>query len=148
MQQTNFTTVILVNQSPIEVFKSVIQPEKWWSGEIEGSSSKLNDEFTYRYKDLHMSKQRVIEFIPNKKVVWLVTESMINYVEDKQEWTGTKIIFEISEEGNKTSLRFTHQGLHQEIACFNSCSTSWTRLMQESLFRLITTGKTYNIILA
>jgi hypothetical protein len=148
MKNKDFTTTLLVDQSPKQVFDAVNSPQHWWAGEIDGAATNLNDEFTYRYKDLHMSKQKVIEFIPEEKVVWLVTDSIINYVEDKQEWNGTKIVFEISKEGDKTKLRFTHVGLHTEVECFGSCSTSWSRLMQISLFSLITTGKAEKLVLA
>jgi hypothetical protein len=141
MATTNFTTTLRVNQTPNEAFNAVNQPQNWWSGEIEGSSLKLNDEFTYRYKDFHMSRQRVVEMIPDQKVVWLVTDSQINYTEDINEWTGTKISFEIMEKGGKTELRFSHLGLVPEIECFDSCSGAWTQLIQIGLFSSITTGK-------
>lgn len=148
MTTTDFTTTIIVDQTPEQVFSAINNPRAWWSGEIEGSSGKLNDEFTYRYKDFHLSKQKIVEMIPGKKVVWLVTESQINYADDKREWTDTKMIFEISEQDNKTQLRFTHVGLVPEIECFDSCSNSWSQLIQQGLFSLITTGKAEKIILA
>ena len=146
MTTSDFTTTIVVDQTPKEAFDAINNPQDWWSGEIKGSTEKLNDEFTYRYKELHFSKQRIVEMIPDQKVVWLVTESKINYAEDKKEWTDTKISFEISEQVNKsdgyrTQLRFTHLGLDPEIECFDSCSNSWSQLIQQSLFSLITTGK-------
>ena len=147
MTISDFSTTILVDQTPEEVFNAVNNPKAWWSGEIKGSTSKLNDEFTYQYKDLHLSKQRIVEMIPDQKVVWLVTESIINYAEDKNEWTGTKISFEIAEQDDKTQVRFTHLGLDPEIECFDSCSYSWSRLIQQSLFSLITTGKAEPIML-
>ena len=134
MKKQDFTTTIVVDQTPKQVFNAINNPGAWWSGEIKGSTNKLNDEFTYCYKDLHLSKQRIVEMIPDQKVVWLVTESIINYAEDKKEWTGTKISFEISEQGNKTQLRFTHLGLDPDIECFDSCSNSWSQLIQQSLF--------------
>ena len=85
--------------------------------------------------------------IPDQKVVWLVTESKINYAEDKREWTDTKISFEIAEQNNKTQLRFTHLGLVPEIECFDSCSNSWSQLIQQGLFSLITAGKGKKIFL-
>jgi hypothetical protein len=147
MEKQDFTTTIVVDQSPKQVFDAINNPKAWWSGEIEGNTGKLNDEFTYHYKEFHLSKQKIVEMIPDQKVVWLVTESSINYTEDKREWTGTKISFEISEQNNKTQLRFTHQGLVPEIECFDSCSNAWSQLIQQSLFSLITTGKSKEILL-
>jgi len=92
-------------------------------------------------EDMHFSKQRVVEVTPGKKVVWLITESQLNFTKDKSEWTGTKISFEISEINNQTQLRFTHVGLVPKIECYNDCSNAWSQLIQESLFSLITTGK-------
>jgi hypothetical protein len=148
MENQSFTTTILVDQTPKQVFDAINRPQDWWSGEIHGSSAHLNDEFTYQYKDLHMSKQKVVEFVPDEKVAWLVTDSSINYTEDKAEWTGTKIVFDISKHGDKTQVRFTHIGLHQEIECFDACSTTWAKLLQMSLFSLITTGKSEKLELA
>jgi hypothetical protein len=147
MTKQDFTTTITVDSTPNEVFNAINNPRAWWSGEITGPTTQLNDEFTYRYKDLHLSKQKIVETIPDKKVVWLVTESQINYAEDKKEWTGTKISFEISKNDNQTQLRFTHQGLNSDIECFDSCSYSWTQLIQQGLFTLITTGKNKEIVL-
>lgn len=147
MKKQDFTTTIVVDQTPKQVFAAINNPQNWWSGEINGNTTKLNDEFTYRYKDLHFSKQRIVEMIPGQKVAWLVTESSINYAEDKKEWTGTKIVFEISEQDNKTRLRFTHLGLDPDIECFDSCSSSWSQLIGQALFALITTGKRKLLVL-
>lgn len=147
MAKQDFTTTLVIDQTPRQVFNAINNPRDWWSGEINGNTGKLNDEFTYRYQELHFSKQRIVEMIPDQKVVWLVTESLINYAEDKNEWTGTKISFEISEKGNKTQLRFTHLGLDPQIECFESCSYSWTQIIQQSLFSLIATGKVKKLVL-
>jgi hypothetical protein len=140
-QEKNFTTSITVSQPPAEVFSAVNNVRGWWQGEIKGNTDKLNDEFSYRMKDIHFSKQKIVELIPNEQIVWLVTESQLSFLTDKSEWTGTKIIFDIVAEGNKTKLTFTHQGLVPAIACYNNCSGAWSDLIEKSLFSLITTGK-------
>ncbi|MES1215348.1 MAG: SRPBCC domain-containing protein [Bacteroidota bacterium] len=145
MATTDFTTTILVDQTPEEVFHAINNVRGWWQGEIEGNSEKRNDEFTYRFSDIHFSKQRLVELIPGKKIVWLVTESQLNFIKDKSEWNGTKIIFDISAKNNKTEVRFTHQGLVPQIECYKDCSNAWGQLVQQSLFSLITTGKGKNI---
>ncbi|MES2411025.1 MAG: SRPBCC domain-containing protein [Bacteroidota bacterium] len=141
---TDFTTTILVNQTPEEVFNAVNNVRGWWQGEITGNTNQLNDEFSYRMKDVHYSKQKVVELIPNKNVVWLVSDSKLKFREE-DEWTGTKIIFEINEVGNNTQLRFTHVGLIPKFECYGNCSWAWGELIRESLFSLITTGKGTNV---
>jgi hypothetical protein len=140
MENRNFTTALLVDQTPEEVFAAVNNVRGWWSKGIKGGTEKLNDEFEFEVKDVHYSKQKLVEAIPDKKVVWLVTESNLTFTKDKGEWTGTKVIFDISKKGDKTQLTFTHEGLVPEVECYGACSPAWTEYIQHSLFRLITTG--------
>jgi len=141
MKDQHFTTTILVDQSPMEVFNAVNNVRGWWSTGIEGNTSKLHDEFIFEVKDVHYSKQKLTAVIPGKKVAWLVTDSTLSFIEDKSEWVGTKITFDISATGNKTKLVFTHEGLTPEVECYTACSPAWTEYIQHSLYNLITTGK-------
>ena len=125
MNNKNYTTSFTVDQTPKEVFAAINNVRGWWSGEIEGSADKLGDQFTYRYEDLHYSKQQVTEFVPGKKVVWLVLDGGPNFVKDKTEWKGTEIAFEIAKNGDKTEVRFTHVGLVPNHECYGACSNAW-----------------------
>ena len=141
MSTKDLTISYLVDQSPEEVFKAINNVRGWWSEGLEGNSENLGDEFIYRHKDIHYSKQRIIEMIPNKRVVWLVTESHLSFIEDKTEWDGTKVVFDISREGDQTRLHFTHIGLTPEVECFDACTGGWNEYANLSLYKLITTGK-------
>ena len=141
MNNLDFMTTILVDQTPEEVFNAINNPRAWWSEEIEGGTSKLNDEFKYHYKDVHICKMRLTEVIPNKKVVWDVLENYFSFIKDENEWSGNKIIFEISKAGDKTQIHFTHQGLVPTYECFDICKDSWNNYINVSLRNLITTGK-------
>ena len=141
MENQNFTTSITVDATAQEVFDAINNVRGWWSEEIEGSTENLNDEFTYHYKDVHICIIKLIEVIPNEKVVWLVLDNYFKFTEDKSEWNGNKIIFEITEKDNKTQLQFTQLGLVPEYECFEICRDAWTNYIQNSLRSLITTGK-------
>jgi|SRR6185503_7750367 len=147
MKNKNFTTTLVVDQTPEKVFNAVRNVRGWWSGyyseKIEGDTEKLNDEFSFTAgPGVHYSKQKLIEVIPDKKVVWLITESDLSFLEKKNEWTGTKVIFDISTHDNKTQLVFTHDGLTPAIECYNACAPAWSQYLQNKLLPLITEGKT------
>ena len=141
MSATNFSTTLITDHSPSEVFNAITNVRGWWSEEIEGNTAKLNDVFKYHYEDIHRCKVKLTEVIPNQKIVWLVEENYFKFTKDEKEWTGTKPTFEITEMDGKTELRFTHFGLVPDYECFDICRDSWTNYIQNSLRKLITTGK-------
>lgn len=141
MNSQSFSTAFLVDQTPEEVFAAINNVRGWWSEQIEGPTDELGGVFKFRHKDIHHSTHQVTKLIPGKKVVWYTVDSQINFVEDKNEWTGTEVIFEISQIGNQTELRFTHVGLIPPIACYDNCSDAWNFYVNKSLQALITTGK-------
>jgi activator of Hsp90 ATPase-like protein len=141
MDQHDFTTSFLVDQTPAEVFKAVTNVRGWWSVGIEGDTEKLNDEFIYQVEGVHYSNMQLIDVVPDERVVWLVKYNYLSFVKDKSEWTGTKVHFDISRQGDKTQLRFTHEGLVPEYECYDVCTPAWTNYVQGSLLPLITTGK-------
>ena len=141
MTEQDFTTVVSVDQTPEEVFAAINDVRGWWSGEIEGDTHQLGDEFTYRYRDVHYSRQKITEFVPGARVVWRVLEAILSFASDKHEWKGTEVTFEITKQGNKTDLRFTHIGLVPTYECFEDCSNAWGFYVNGSLRSLITTGK-------
>jgi len=140
MKNPNFTTAFSVDKTPQQVFDAINNVRGWWSGEILGSVDKVGAEFTYRYGEAHLSKQKVAEYVPGRKVVWHVTEATLSF-DKNDEWVGTDIAFEITRKGDKTEVRFTHAGLVPAFQCYGDCSTAWSTLVRGNLRRLITTGK-------
>jgi hypothetical protein len=135
-------TIDLTVDAPVkEVFKDINSVTKWWTEVLDGSSKKLNDEFTVHFGDVHVSTQKLIEIIPDKKVVWLVTKSKLNFIKDKQEWTNTRISFELSEERKQTHVKFTHHGLVPDVECYKDCTKGWDYYIKGSLYKLLTQGK-------
>jgi uncharacterized protein YndB with AHSA1/START domain len=137
MTDDNYTATILLDRSPIDVFNAIVNIHGWWHGDIQGHSRRIGDSFTYRYADLHRSTQLVTEFVPGHRLVWRVTDAELGFVEDKTEWTGTDIVFDIARKGDKTELRFTHVGLRPSVECYNDCSNAWGGYITGSLKTLI-----------
>ena len=146
MRDQSYTTTIEVASSPENAFNHINDVAKWWAKDVggrptefEGQSKKLNDEFILRHGDNHYSKQKLVEIIPNKKIVWLVTESKLNWIQgNKQEWTGTKMIFEIVPKGKNTALTFSHEGLVTKLECYTHCVEFWDMIIKNWLSNFIT----------
>ena len=141
MSNQNYTASFTVDQSPEEVFGAINNVRSWWSETIAGNTDRLGAEFDYHYQDVHRCSFRITEFVPGKRVVWHVLSNYFNFVQDKTEWTGTDVVFDISKNGDKTEVRFTHVGLVPAYECYNICSDAWGLYVKGSLRDLITTGK-------
>jgi len=141
MSNHNFTTAFTVNQTPEKSFAAITNVRGWWSEEIEGATDKLGAEFKYHFRDIHRCKMKITELVPGKKVVWRVLDNYFNFTKNETEWKGTDIIFDVSKKGDKTEVRFTHEGLVPQYECFDKCSNAWGFYINGSLRSLITTGK-------
>lgn len=141
MSAQDFSTTILVDQTPEEAFQAVTNVRGWWSEEINGDTDRLDAVFNYRFEDVHHCQIRIAELVPDEKVVWSVLDNYFKFTEDEKEWTGTSMVFEIEKKGNQTQVTLTHVGLVPAYECYNICHDAWTFYIQDSLFNLITTGK-------
>ncbi|HET6990555.1 MAG TPA: SRPBCC domain-containing protein [Bacteroidia bacterium] len=139
----SFSATIEVTNSPQDIFKRItIDVAKWWGGkDFSGRCINLNDEFIINHPGAHYSKQKLVEVIPGKKLVWLVTESNLGWLKNQEEWTNTKMIFEISPKNYSYLLQFTHEGLTSEKESYVRCCEGWNMVIKDWLYTLIMYGK-------
>lgn len=155
MSNTEYLTATLtVDQTPEEVFEAITNVRGWWNQNLIGHSAAPGDEFVFTddtayagetvregKQGIRFARFQVTEVVPGRRVVWHVVDSYLSFIDDHDEWTGTKVIFDIAADGQSTTLHFTHEGLTaQESACFEACSRGWTFYITQSLPQLITTG--------
>jgi hypothetical protein len=142
MNTKDFTVTFLVPNAPREVYKTLLDVRSWWTGlyneDIKGKSDVLNESFTFRAGGgVHYTKQQLIEAVSNKRIVWQVNEASLTFVQNTTEWIGTRICFDIAEKNNQTQITFTHEGLVPAFECYESCSTSWTKYLEERLMKAL-----------
>jgi uncharacterized protein YndB with AHSA1/START domain len=141
MNNSDFSTTMVVGASPATVFNAINNVRGWWSQNVDGATDVLNSEFDYHYQDVHLCKMKITELVPDKRVVWDVLHNYFKFTADKSEWIGDKITFEISEKDGKTQLQFTQKGLTPAKECYHVCHDAWTHYIQDSLKQLILTGE-------
>jgi hypothetical protein len=141
MNNQDYTNTFTVDQAPQDVFKAICNPRGWWSEEIQGDTDRLGAVFFYSYQDVHRGTFKVTEFKPGERIAWHVLQNYLSFVEDTTEWTGTDIVFDLSRDGGKTKVRFTHVGLNPGEQCYDACHEGWGFYVGTSLRELITKGR-------
>ncbi|MCU1418096.1 MAG: hypothetical protein JWP32_2270 [Schumannella sp.] len=136
----DFTTTFTVDASPDEAFAAINDVRGWWTGNIEGDTRALGDVFTYRHLPEHRSVQRITESMPGKRVVWHIDDAELTFVDDRDEWIGTDVTFDISERDGRTEVRFSHLGLTPGVECYEACSNAWGFYVNGGLRKLIETA--------
>lgn len=141
MTDSSYTTSFTVDQTPAQAFAAISNARGWWSEQIEGRTARVGEKFKYRFEDIHRCEIQVRELIPNRKVVWRVLDNYFSFTQDRSEWKGTDIIFEIARKGDRTEVTFTHLGLIPDYECYDACSDGWRTYINGSLRDLIATGR-------
>ncbi len=141
MEKNDFNCSIAVNISADEVVKKISNVPGWWGITFTGSAEKQTDRFVVKMGGESFFDFTVTELIPRKRMVWLVTDCNMPWYTDKKEWTNTRLIFDLEEDGGVTTLTFTHEGLTPNVECYKDCEPGWTHWIKTSLFSYLTTGE-------
>jgi len=131
MNTQDYHKRITTTVSAEEAFKKISDVRAWWTANIKGSAKNLSDVFTMWAGESTVVTLQVVEVVPNKKWVWLVTDGQMLWLKDTTEWKNTQIVFEISEGDHQTRIDMTHVGLVPAVECYNVCDDGWNRHLED-----------------
>ncbi|HTQ27341.1 MAG TPA: SRPBCC domain-containing protein [Puia sp.] len=137
MQNQDYYVSMRVAAPPEKAFAAITRVREWWASDMEGSSAQLNDSFTVHFGETFGSF-KVVDFLPVQKIVWLTTDGHLHFQKNQREWVGTRLLFEVTPEGDGSRVEMTHLGLVPGKECFEECNAGWNYFIKESLFGLIT----------
>jgi len=140
MKKKDFHLTVAVKATAAEAMKKINQVNGWWAKKFKGKAEKLNDKFTVSFGDTFVDFE-ISEWVPNKKVIWKVTDCNLHWITNKKEWNNTEVVFELSGKGKATQIDFTHIGLVPGVECYNDCEVGWTGHVTDSLVKFINEGK-------
>jgi uncharacterized protein YndB with AHSA1/START domain len=103
----------------------------WWTSDTRGES-KVGGVLRFRFGEGGFD-MKVLELQSNERVLWQV-------VDGPEEWVGTKISFDLKQNGNWTVVLFKHQGWEEPVEFMYHCSTKWAVFLL-SLKSFLETGK-------
>jgi uncharacterized protein YndB with AHSA1/START domain len=124
-----------IKSSPDATYKALATREglaAWWTIDTQGES-KVGEVLKFRFGKKGGFDMKVLELDPGGRVLWQV-------VEGPEEWIGTRVSFDLKQEGDFTSVLFKHQGWKEPVEFMHHCSTKWAIFLM-SLKSLVETGK-------
>ena len=138
--QQDFNYQLIVNATASETMEKIAQVNLWWAKNFKGKAGKLKDGFSVHFGQTYVNFS-ISEVVPNKKVIWLVTDCNLHWIKDKKEWKNTEAIWTLAEKGGKTQIDFVHKGLNPDSECYEACEPGWTHHLKDSLLKLIDEGQ-------
>ncbi len=118
-----------------KVYEAVTRIEglkAWWTGETTGEE-KQGGVIRFGFGQTGFNKMKIISLKKDQKVDW-------HCVDGSQDWIGTRLRFELSEDGEKnTLLKFEQCGWKEANEFYAHCNYHWGLYMR-SLKSLCETG--------
>jgi uncharacterized protein YndB with AHSA1/START domain len=124
------------SSSPDNTYKALTTLEglsAWWTNDTQGEGRKVGGVIKFRFGERGFFDMKVLELDPPKRVLWQV-------VDGPKEWIGTKVSFELKQDGDYTIVLFQHQGWKEPVEFMHHCSTKWAVFLM-SLKSRLETGK-------
>jgi len=123
-----------------KVYKAISTIEgvsNWWTEEVEGDDKAEGKiQFTFRTDTGNIKGQMLMEvkeLNPQQRVRW-------HCVEGPDEWIGTDVTFDLSEQDNQTILIFGHRNWREAVEFTSHCSMKWAVFLL-TLRDYVETGK-------
>lgn len=136
MKKQDYHYEFVADVSAEEAFDAINDVKAWWATCFKGHSESVHDLFSMPFGKTWVNFE-VTELVPEKRVVWFVTDCNIEFVKDKKEWKDTTVVFEIEPLAQGVKVSMTHIGLLPEVECYANCERGWNHHFGESLRNLL-----------
>jgi hypothetical protein len=122
----SYTKEFSTSRPAADVYAAASNPRAWWNADITGDPGHLGGKFVHEVPNLHRAELQVSDADPGKRLAWRVLESDMKFLEEnREEWVGTEIVFDIESHATGATVRFTHDGLIPSHDCFEICEDAW-----------------------
>ena len=91
--------------------------KSWWTDKVTGGE-KEGETIQFHFGPDYHKDMAIKKIVPGKRVEWACTVG-------HPEWVGTKLSFDIEDKGDKSILRFAHDGWREETDLYGQCSYDW-----------------------
>lgn len=140
----SYTREIIVSSTPEAAYLALTTGfNKWWTTGCN-PISETGDKITFRFGPSYWV-MRVNNLIPDNYLELECLEA--HHVHEGlpssilNEWEGTRLKWEILEQGEKIKIVLVHEGLVPSLECYEVCEQGWDYFFVNSLKQYLDTGE-------
>jgi uncharacterized protein YndB with AHSA1/START domain len=100
--------------------------DAWWGPALNGEPQVgYVVEFAHFGVGNPPLQMRIMDLVPNERLLWRCVSDFIDPGNPASEWLGTRILFELEEGDGVTVLQFLHTGWPKESRWYGFCNYQW-----------------------
>lgn len=145
MTAENYSKSISVTANPEAAYHALTRGiAEWWT-KPDQPITKVGDRAKFGFPPgKSYWTFEAVTLVPEERIEMQCVEALHLHEgqppEIEQEWLGTKIIWQIWQEGDKTEIALEHIGLNPQLLCFDICRQGWDFFFAESLKEYLDSG--------
>ena len=142
----HYTRVISVTAQPEDAYRALTTDfGAWWTTTHGGKFAEPGDRVKFTFPPLVSNWTFEARTLVRNKQVELECVAAYHVMTEqpaapKDEWLGTRLVFNIKPSGGKTEISLTHQGLTPGLTCYEVCRMGWDTFFVDSLAQYLTSG--------
>ena len=124
-----------IKSSASDVYRALTTRQglaEWWTTDTRGSFD-VGGVIGFHFGTRGFFDMKVLELDPGRRIAWQV-------VDGPKDWIGSKVNFDLKQEGEQTTVLFKHEGWKEQSEFMHHCSTKWATFLM-SMKALVETGK-------
>jgi Activator of Hsp90 ATPase homolog 1-like protein len=137
MASQDYQSSVSAEISAEEAFGKIANVSGWWAKGTVGKAKNVGDTFKVDWGETWVDF-KIVEAVPNGRIVWQVTDCHLPWLNDKTEWKDTKVVWDLATANGVTQVTMTHAGLTPAVECFKGCEAGWNFYFGKSLLKLFT----------
>lgn len=140
----DFQCKVQINADPKKVYEATSEQHglaNWWTSDCD-LEPKEGTKATFRFGETY-TVMLIEKLIPHKQIRWKCVDHrhMDDSLTKHNEWVNTNLIFDLKGSDGGTELAFTHQGLNEDLQCYQICQERWSHFLKKSLKSYLETGQ-------
>jgi hypothetical protein len=140
MTAKDYQCKIQASVSAKDAYDKIARVSEWWAKDFGGSARKLGDTFTVHFGETFVDF-KISEAVPDSRIVWQVVNCNIPSLQDKTEWNGTSVAWDVSLGNGTTTVMLTHHGITPDVECYGMCQKGWNGAVQNSFLQFLNVGR-------